>query len=147
MKTLLLALLLIAATAQAEIPTAAEDITAIKEVLDTSTAAWNNGNIPGFMDSYWQSENLRFASGGDVNFGWTPVRDRYLSRYPDKAAMGELVFAEVDIRLLGPDHAMAFGTWRLLRDEDEPHGLYTLILRRLPEGWRIVHDHTSSATE
>ncbi|MFT5315910.1 MAG: ketosteroid isomerase-like protein [Candidatus Krumholzibacteriia bacterium] len=147
MKTLVLAFMLIAATAQAEAPTAAEDLAAINAVLDASTAAWNNGDIPGFMESYWQSESLRFASGGDINFGWTPVLNRYLSRYPDDKAMGQLNFEDPDVRLLGPDHAMVFGTWRLIREADEPHGLYTLILQRLPEGWRIVHDHTSSASE
>ncbi len=147
MKTFVLAAMLLAATAQAETPTASEDIAAINKVLNTSTAAWNAGDIPGFMASYWQSENLRFASGGDVNFGWEPVRDRYLARYPDKKAMGELIFGDLDLTFLGPDHVLAFGTWRLIRDQDEPHGLYTLILHRLPEGWRIVHDHTSVAAE
>ena len=147
MKIFILALMLMATNARAQYPTATEDLAAITKVLNESTTAWNAGDIPGFMESYWQSENLRFASGGTVNFGWEPVRDRYLSRYPDKKAMGELVFSDVDIKLLGPDHAMAFGSWRLIRDEDEPHGLYTLILNRFPEGWRIIHDHTSAATD
>ena len=65
-------------------------------------------------------------------------------RYPDRAAMGRLVFSDLDIRVLSDDAALAFGAWRLERDNDKPHGLFTLQRRRLEEGWRIVHDHTSS---
>ena len=106
---------------------------------------WNAGDLEAFMASYWKSDQLRFASGGKVSFGWQTVLDRYRKRYPDKAAMGHLVFSDLDVTLLGEEEAMVFGRWRLERADDEPSGLFTLILRRLPEGWRIVHDHTSSA--
>jgi len=75
------------------------------------------------------------------------VLDGYLARYPDRAAMGELHFDDLEVKLTGPEYAVAFGRWRLVRAADEPHGLFTLILRRFPAGWRIVHDHTSSARE
>ena len=125
-------------------PDAAE---AIVTVLRDAEAAWNAGDIPGYMASYWNSPELRFASGGTVTSGWQPTLERYLARYPDRETMGRLVFADLDVRLLGPDHALAFGSWRLVRAHDEPHGLFSLVLRRFPEGWRIVHDHTSSARD
>ena len=127
--------------------TAAVDTTAIIAVLRDAETAWNAGDIPGYMQSYWQSPQLRFASGGTVTFGWQPTLERYLARYPDRATMGRLVFADLDVRPLGADGALAFGSWRLVRANDEPHGLFSLVLRRLPEGWRIVHDHTSSARD
>jgi len=50
-------------------------------------------------------------------------------------------------RRLSPDAAVVLGRWRLARANDEPHGRFTLIFRRMPEGWRIVHDHTSAAKD
>ncbi len=140
---LIILALLLAIPAAAETP----DEAAILKVLRAAEAGWNAGDIPAYMESYWQSEELRFASGGTVSYGWQPVLERYLKRYPDRKAMGQLVFADLDVRLTGPDHAVVFGSWRLIRAEDEPHGLFTLVFQRLPAGWRIIHDHTSSARE
>jgi ketosteroid isomerase-like protein len=120
---------------------------AILQVLRDAEAGWNAGDIPAYMASYWKSPDLRFASGGSVTRGWQPTLARYLARYPDRETMGTLAFGDLDVRLLGPDHALVFGSWRLQRAADSPHGLFSLVLRRLPEGWRIVHDHTSSADE
>ena len=97
------------------------------------------------METYWKSPELRFASGGKVTFGWQETLKGYLKRYPDRAAMGFLEFSDLDIRVLSGDDALAFGAWKLERQHDQPHGLFTLLLRRFDEGWRIVHDHTSSA--
>ena len=141
--TLIILALLLAIPVAAETPEEA----AILKVLRAAEAGWNSGDIPAYMESYWQSEELRFASGGTVSYGWQPVLERYLKRYPDRKTMGQLVFADLDVRLTGPEHAVVFGSWRLIRAEDEPHGLFTLVFRRLPAGWRIIHDHTSSAAE
>jgi hypothetical protein len=116
----------------------------VREVIRQGEAAWNAGSIEGYMETYWKSPDLRFASGGGVTYGWQETLDRYLKRYPDRAAMGRLEFSDLDIRVVSDEAAVAFGTWRLFREHDEPHGLFTLLLRRFPEGWRIVHDHTSS---
>jgi hypothetical protein len=115
------------------------------EVILQGEAAWNEGSIEGYMETYWNSPELRFASGGEVTFGWQKTLDGYLKRYPDRAAMGRLEFSDLDIRILSDDAALAFGAWRLFRENDQPHGLFTLQLQRLEQGWRIVHDHTSSA--
>jgi hypothetical protein len=118
------------------------------EVLKTvlqGEAWWNEGSIEGYMETYWKSPGLRFASGGKVTFGWRKTLEGYLKRYPDRAAMGRLVFSDLDVRVLADDAALVFGAWRLEREHDQPHGLFTLLLRRFDEGWRIVHDHTSSA--
>ena len=148
--TLVLVLALAGAGAAAGQPApdqATADAAAITKVLRDAEAGWNAGDIPAYMDSYWRSDQLRFASGGTVSYGWQPVLERYLRTYPDPATMGQLVFADLDVQLTGPNHAVAFGSWRLVRAEDEPHGLFTLLFRRLPEGWRVVADHTSSARE
>lgn len=117
----------------------------VRAVLETQVAAWNRGDIEAYMQGYWKSPELRFASGGNVTRGFQPTLERYKTRYADRAAMGTLAFSDLDIRPAGDGGALAFGAWRLTRQNDSPHGLFTLFLRRMPEGWRIVHDHTSSA--
>lgn len=97
------------------------------------------------MAGYARGDQTRFASGGDVTRGWQTVFDRYARRYSTAEAMGRLNFSAVEITVLGDDSAVAFGRWELERTADRPKGLFTLVFRRLPEGWRVVHDHTSSA--
>jgi ketosteroid isomerase-like protein len=77
--------------------------------------------------------------------GWQTVRDRYLKKYSDRAKMGTLTFSDLEIEQLGPDSAVALGRWELKRASDNPHGRFTLILRKTADGWRVVHDHTSAA--
>jgi beta-aspartyl-peptidase (threonine type) len=118
---------------------------AIRRVLEGQVEAWNRGDIAGFMNGYARSDKTTFVSGDEIRHGWKTVLQRYRARYPDKAAMGRLSFTEIDVQTLSADAAVAKGRFRLQRAHDTPHGRFTLILRRLPEGWRIVHDHTSSA--
>jgi len=118
---------------------------AIRAVLEQQARDWNQGSIERFMQGYAPRDDIRFASGGDVQRGWQPVFDRYLKKYGDRAAMGRLTFSEVEVTPLSADAALVLGRWRLQREKDEPSGLFTLVFRKLPEGWRIVHDHTSSA--
>ena len=116
----------------------------IEKVL-TDQAAWNRGDVNGFMEGYAKLPTLRFASGGSVTYGWQETLDRYKQRYPDPAAMGTLAFSDLDITVLSPDAALVFGRWRLRTDKDEPNGLFTLLVRQTDAGWRIVADHTSAA--
>lgn len=117
----------------------------VRAVLEQQVRDWNAGNLDGFMQTYAKSERTRFASGGDISLGWQTVFDRYRKKYGDRAAMGTLTFSDLEIAVLAPDAALAFGRWQLKREKDQPSGLFTLVLRKLPEGWRIVHDHTSQA--
>lgn len=117
----------------------------IRAVLDAQVAAWNRGSLREFMVGYVRTDSLRFASGGNVRTGWQETLDRYEIGYPDRASMGTLRFDSLDVRLLAPTWALVFGRWHLQRAEDEPSGLFTLLLEKRPEGWRIVHDHTSSS--
>lgn len=117
----------------------------VRAVLEQQVREWNEGNLAGFMETYAKSERIRFASGGDISLGWQTVFDRYRKKYGDRAAMGTLTFSDLEISMLAPDAALSFGRWQLKRDKDQPSGLFTLLLRKRPEGWRIVHDHTSAA--
>jgi beta-aspartyl-peptidase (threonine type) len=115
----------------------------VRAVLDAQAAAWNRGDIEGFMEGYARSPKTAFVSGDNVTRGWQTVRDRYARKYDSREKMGMLTFSEMEITLLGDDAAIVLGSWSLQRKDDRPHGKFTLLFRRLPEGWRIVLDHTS----
>ncbi|WP_017930998.1 YybH family protein [Robiginitomaculum antarcticum] len=119
--------------------------TEVKAVLARQQAAWNDGDIDAFMQDYMKSDDLRFASGGNINLGWQVTKDRYLARYPDGEAMGVLAFSDLEIEILGEIDALIFGRWSLARAADNPHGLFTLHMRKSGGQWQIVSDHTSSA--
>ena len=118
----------------------------ILAILQTQADAWNRGDIDAFMQTYAPIDDLRFASGGSVTYGWKPTLERYKQRYPNRAAMGTLAFSELTVTELSPDAALVFGRWQLTRATDAPHGLFTLLVRRTPAGWKIFADHTSSTT-
>ena len=117
----------------------------IQSVLATQQDAWNRGDIDAFMDGYARSASTVFVSDDEVRRGWETVRDRYRAKYSDRAKMGTLGFSDIEVTMLSPDAAVVLGSWRLKRGNDEPHGRFTLIFKRLPEGWRIIHDQTSAA--
>ena len=122
---------------------------AIKDVRLVWTAqvdAWNRGDLEGFMAGYWKSPDLVFFSNGTGTRGWQATLDRYRARYQAEGKqMGTLDFPELEILTLGPEAAMARGRWRLkMPDGKESSGMTSVVFRKLPEGWRIVHDHSSS---
>ncbi len=117
----------------------------IQSVLKAQQDAWNRGDIDAFMSGYVRSASTVFVSEDEVGRGWETVRDRYRVKYSDRAKMGTLSFSETEVTMLSSDAAVVLGRWKLKRAKDEPHGRFTLIFKRLPEGWRIVHDHTSAA--
>jgi len=119
-----------------------EASTAIRKVMDDQAAAWNRGDIEGFMQGYWNSDKLVFVSN-QVTRGWQPTLDRYKKTYDSRAKMGTLTFSDLEITVLSKDAAVVLGSWSLARESDNPHGKFTLIFRKFKDGWKIVHDHTS----
>ena len=117
--------------------------TDIHKVMDKQAAAWNKGDIDGFMDGYWRSEKLTFISGTEVTRGWQKTLDNYKKGYDSKAKMGVLTFSDLEFTILSKDAAVVLGSWALRREKDNPHGKFTLTFRKFKEGWRIVMDHTS----
>ena len=119
----------------------------IDSVLAAQSAAWNRGDIAGYMEGYWKSDSLLFTSGGTARRGWKETFEKYAARYDTREKMGTLSFSGLEYHSLGPGAAWVFGRWELERSGDTPGGVFTLVLRKFPEGWRIVHDHTSSDPE
>lgn len=123
----------------------AETEWAIRKVLDDQVAAWNAKDLNAFMKGYWESDKLSFFSGNSKTAGWKATLERYQKRYQGEGKeMGRLTFDELSIERLGDDHALVRGRFRLQLTNDAPTGIFTLIFRRTPAGWKIVHDHTSS---
>jgi len=119
---------------------------AIRAVLDEQAAAWNRGDVSGYMEGYAKEETTTLLSGDSVTRGWQTVHDRYKSRYDTREKMGTLAFNDLEMKPLSEFYFMVTGRWQLtLSDGGTPHGRFTLIFRRTNAGWRIVHDHTSSA--
>jgi beta-aspartyl-peptidase (threonine type) len=125
---------------------APDDASPIRALLDRQVSDWNRKDLDGFCEGYWKSPKLVFQSGGEKSVGWEAMRDRYRKRYQGEGReMGKLTFRDVEVETLGPDSAFARGRWELaLSGGKTAGGLFTLILRKTPEGWKIVHDHTSS---
>ena len=117
----------------------------IRSVIDRQVTAWNRHDLEGFMAGYWNSSELTFFSGATETKGWEPTLERYRKTYQSNgAAMGTLEFSELVIEQLGSNSAFVRGHWHLaMPDGKQPHGLFTLILRKFPGGWRIIHDHSS----
>jgi ketosteroid isomerase-like protein len=115
----------------------------IRKVMDEQVAAWNSGDIDGFMKGYWNSPDLVFVSGENLTKGWQPTLDRYKKNYDSRSKMGILAFSDLEIEPLSKDSAKVIGKWALKREKDEPKGRFTLIFRKFKDGWRIIHDHTS----
>jgi beta-aspartyl-peptidase (threonine type) len=138
--SLLLSINAVAAASQRD--SAAE----IRAVLKAQSDAWNRGDVDGYMHGYARGAATQFMGGDTLTRGWKTVRDRYAKKYDTREKMGTLTFSEVEVTMLAPDAAIVIGRWQLTRKADKPRGRFTLIFRRGAEGWRIVHDHTSSAT-
>ena len=116
---------------------------AIEQVLKKQQADWNRGDVAAFLEGYWKSPELTFSGATGVTRGWTGVLERYKKAYPNKEAMGRLEFSELEFRPLGEGAELVLGKWELQRASGNVGGVFSLVWQRFPEGWRIVHDHTS----
>ncbi len=127
---------------------AAENVqSSVEQVLNAQVQAWNQHDLEAFMRGYWRSPDLTFFSGAQVFHGWDQALQRYRTRYQSEGhEMGKLEFADLNVSALSPDAALVRGEWHLtMPDGKTPHGLFTLIFRKFPDGWKIIHDHTSAA--
>lgn len=124
------------------------DRAAIAAVLDRQVAAWNRGDLAGYMEGYARTPALVFTSGGNIRRGWQEAFDHFQARYAtDPKAMGTLAFQIDSIDPVGADGAVVLAHWELTGTAHAGRGVFTLVVERRPEGWRIIHDHTSVSPE
>ena len=121
------------------------EIDAIKKILTSQQDCWNNGDIDGFMEGYWHSEELIFTSlSHKPAYGWENTKDRYKNSYPTKSSMGILNFEILDLKLISKTTATLKGKWELIREDDHPNGLFWLDIEKFDESWLITKDSTIS---
>jgi uncharacterized protein (TIGR02246 family) len=120
---------------------------AVRQVLERQQEAWNHHDLESFMSGYWNSPELTFFSGAKISSGWQATIERYRKTYQSEGReMGKLEFSGLNIEVLAADAALVRGAWHLTTSDGKtPHGLFTLIFRKFPDGWKIIHDHTSAA--
>jgi ketosteroid isomerase-like protein len=111
--------------------------------IKVQEAAWNNGNIEGYMAYYWNSDSLKFIGKSGITYGWKTTLDHYKKSYPDKAAMGKLIFAEIRMKKINCKMIMVTGSWKLERDKDNLSGYFSLLWKKIKGKWLIIVDHTS----
>jgi uncharacterized protein (TIGR02246 family) len=124
----------------------AKDRAAITQLIKDQQVNWNKGDVDSFMEAYWPSPDLTFSGASGVQRGFEAVRARYKKVYPDRSTMGQLDFSDLEFHFIGNDGALVLGHWHLTRDKDKGDigGVFSLVWQRFPEGWRIIHDHTSA---
>jgi uncharacterized protein (TIGR02246 family) len=152
-RVLLLALLVcvstgggLAARAQSD-----QDEAAIRTAITAQADAWNRGDIPGFMKTYEDSPDTTFI-GATLHKGFQPILERYKASYSNREQMGTLTFKDIDIRLLrsscgNTEFAVVTGHFHLERTQKgeakKDDGIFSLVWRKGPQGWKILLDHTS----
>ena len=115
----------------------------IRAVLDRQQAAWNRGDLTGFMEDY---DGACVFVGATLQRGSEAVLASYQKRYPTREKMGALSFSDLEINLLARGYASVLGHWRLERATDAggpTGGIFTLLFHYTPNGWKIILDHTS----
>jgi uncharacterized protein (TIGR02246 family) len=118
----------------------------IRTMLENSQAAWNRGDLAAFVTDYEDSPETTFIGNEVVHGGRQAILGRYLRRYANREAMGKLTFSEIEVRTLAPGVALANGKYELKRTASgggDAAGRFTIILRKTPSGWKIIHDHSS----
>jgi beta-aspartyl-peptidase (threonine type) len=142
MKIVIALFLVTTAFAAAQNPDASA---AIRQVIVRQQSAWNSHDLVAFMSGYWNSPDLTFFSGAHETTGWQAALERYQKAYQGPGHdMGKLEFANLRIEILSPDSAFVRGEFHLtMPDGKTPHGLFTLVFKKFPDGWKIVHDHSS----
>jgi len=121
------------------------EINNIKKILSSQQECWNNGDIDGFMQGYWNSEKLVFTSlNHKPAYGWKNTLERYKNSYPTRSSMGELGFEILDLKLISEKNASLKGKWKLISENDQPNGLFWLDIEKFDNNWLITKDSTVS---
>ncbi|MCD6516878.1 MAG: nuclear transport factor 2 family protein [Candidatus Aminicenantes bacterium] len=114
----------------------------LNSIIKRQQTAWNNHDIEGFMAHYWQSEDMTFQSGDQRLYGWETLLNRYKTNYTGEK-MGTLTFSDIKLKVLSADSAYAIGRWMVKQEDTASNGVFTIIFKRFPSGWKIIHDHSS----
>lgn len=116
----------------------------IKKIIFSQQECWNNGDIDGFMNAYWNNDSLRFTGKNGITYGWSNTLNNYKKSYPNKAKMGQLTFTFEEIIIFSAVDAYVLGKWHLKRKKStDLHGYFSLVWKKIDGSWVIISDHTS----
>lgn len=117
----------------------------LSDQLKQSAAQWNRGDLDGFLADYLKTGEMTFTSGGRILKGFEALDSRYRKSYGDTGqTMGNLSFSDLEVWRLGESNALVLGRWRLVREEGKDEGVFTLVMTKVGNDWKILHDHTST---
>lgn len=116
---------------------------AIIDLLHQQDQCWNQGDIEGFMATYWKNDSLMFIGKSGVTYGWTNTLNNYKKGYPDTASMGKLDFKMIKIERISRKYYSVVGRWHLSRTKGDLQGHFTLLMKKIKRRWKIVADHSS----
>lgn len=115
----------------------------IREILERQSNSWNQGDIEGFMNGYWENDSLMFIGKSGVTYGWKNTLNNYKKNYPDTASMGKLAFTLIQLKELSKEYYQVTGKWFLKRSIGDVGGHFTLLFKKINGHWVIISDHSS----
>lgn len=118
----------------------------IEQVLIEQVKAWNQGDLDGFMDAYWNDEALTISGGGDTTLGWEATYANYRQKFPE-GSMGTIDFKDLNIEMAGKESAIVTGRFDHQLDDKNVNGNFSLVVKLIDRQWKIINDHTSVAKE
>jgi hypothetical protein len=140
---LFIAILLLCSCTRKSDPKESIDFGKIDALMKSQEAAWNSGDLEGFMEPYWNSDSLIFIGKRGPTYGWKETLENYKKSYPNQEAMGILRFTNIESKSIGVENALVIGKWELFRIEDTLSGHYSLIWAKKNGSWKIIADHSS----
>jgi uncharacterized protein (TIGR02246 family) len=117
----------------------------IRTLFESGCAAWNRGDIDGYLAAYWRSNNVRWVSEGRVRYGFEAIAVGFKDSFHSPENMGRLEVANLDIQLLSENDALVFGSWTQTTRTARRHGVFTVHTKKIDSEWLIVSDHSSTS--
>ena len=122
-----------------------DDHQRIRAVFESGCAAWNRGDIDGYLAAYWNSDKVRWVSEGTVRYGFEAIAAGFKAHFDSSDNMGRLEVTNLDIQLFGENDALVFGAWIQTTPMARHHGVFTVQLKKIDGEWLIVSDHSSTS--
>ena len=117
-----------------------DDELAIRKVMADQQLAWNNYDLEGFMQGYWESDDLKFYGSGGVTYGWNNTLERYKKGYPSKEHTGTLNFVLKEISKINKTSYYVLGEYHLERSVGNADGIFMIIFKKIDGQWKIIAD-------
>lgn len=121
-------------------PTALDDETAIRNILKQQQKAWSDNDLEGFMNGYWESDELTYYSGGKITKGYNTTLANYIRKYPTKKETGTLNFEIANITKINDGSYWVMGSYFLTRDAGDANGTFMIVFKRINGAWKIIGD-------